>query len=120
MGLEFNFDDLEKGLEEFAKRAEQIIDDLCVASAKDLEAYAKANKPWTNRTGEAQRRLSGTSKRTDDYTWTLTLSHGVDYGIWLEIAHEERYAIIQPTIRVKSPKIMKNFNHAIDKLSSKL
>ena len=120
MGFKLDLDDLREGLRKYAEAAETTITQLTDAWALNLESYAKRNKPWTNRTGEAQRRLKGTSKKTDDYVWTITLSHGVDYGIWLELAHEQRYAIIEPTIRVNSSKLIKDFNKALEAFGSRL
>ena len=52
-------------------------------SAKKLENYAKSNKPWTDRTHDARNRLN------TNWAWRgqiirIELSHGVDYGIYLE------------------------------------
>ena len=36
---------------------------------------------------------------------TLYLSHGVEYGKWLELAHGGRFAIVGPTIMRVGPRI---------------
>ena len=64
--------------------------------AGQLEGYAKENAPWTDRTGHARQGLHG-GVDVDDTKFVLYLSHGVEYGIWLEIAHGGNYAIIKPT-----------------------
>ena len=64
-----------------------------------LVGYAKRNAPWTDRTGSARGRLNGyVSKVSNGYR--ITLAHGVDYGIWLELAHEKRFAILPQTLEV--------------------
>jgi hypothetical protein len=52
--------------------------------AEDMENYAKANAPWTDRTGDARERLHATVEETGPIG-TIVLAHGVDYGIWLEV-----------------------------------
>ena len=120
MGLELNLDAIEKSLLEFAEESEKAISELCKTDALVLQSYAQEHRPWTDRTGHARQRLKGTVNHPDPNTWELTLAHGVDYGIWLEMAHEKKYAIIQPTIQAKSPEIMNSFEGLITELSSKL
>lgn len=117
MGLEVNTDALEKALLEFAERAENSITMLCQTAALDAEGYMKTNRPWTDRTGQARQRLTGRAEHPDREHWEIVLSHGVDYGIYLEFAHEKKYAIIYPTIQVKSPDVMNSFQGLIDNLS---
>ena len=120
MGLDLDVDSLIAALEIFAAKSEQAINLNTQASALSLERYAKENKPWTDRSGQAKQRLQGRSKKSSEYTWEITLSHGVDYGIYLEFAHEKKYAIIFPTINLKSPEVIQNFTSMIDGLSKNL
>lgn len=120
MALEFDVNELSESLNKFALSAEAAINKLAQAQALNLENYAKEHKPWTNRTGQARQRLKGISKQTSEFLWEITLSHGVDYGIYLEFAHEKKYAIIFPTINLKSPEVLKSFEGLVEKLSSKL
>ena len=54
-----------------------------------MENEAKATHPWTNRTGEAERRIAGRAERRGDMT-RISLSHGVRYGVYLELANENK------------------------------
>lgn len=114
---ELNFDPavVRKQLEAFRDKMLEAIDYNVTQNAKILEAYAKANKPWKNQSGQAQQRLQGTAQQTAPAEWTITLAHGVSYGIFLELCHEAKYAIIQPTIIAKSGDVMRSFDHMIDK-----
>lgn len=120
MGLEINIAPLERSLIELAAKSEKAITTLCQAGALDMEAYMKTNRPWTDRTGQARQRLTGRVEHPEKTTWEIVLSHGVDYGIYLEFAHEKKYAIIYPTIQMKSPEMMSSFQGLIDGLSSLL
>lgn len=84
-------------------------------AAKNLESYMKKNRPWTDRTGEAKRRLNGSAESTKKGA-RITLAHGVEYGYTLELCHEKRYAIISPTLRIKGPEVMKGFEGMLSKI----
>lgn len=78
-----------------------------VQKAEDLERYMKANHPWQNRTGAAEAGLSArVSSSRLNYVQTIELAHGVPYGVYLENSMERRFAIIEPTIRIKGPEIV--------------
>jgi hypothetical protein len=80
----------------------------CLAALKFQEprilAYARQNAPWTDRTSNARNGLF-TTVQHDAKTFVLTLSHGVPYGIWLEVRFSGRFAIIRPTIDAKGPEV---------------
>ena len=65
--------------------------------AGQLEGYAKTHAPWTDRTGHARQSLHGGVESAGDEL-VLYLSHGVEYGKWLETAHGGNYAIVRPTV----------------------
>jgi len=66
--------------------------------------YAQQNAPWDDRTGMARDSLW-----VDTYIQgtdiVLDLGHGVDYGEWLEIIQNGRFATIMPTLEVYAPII---------------
>jgi len=70
---------------------------LMAIEGKELEGEMKANAPWKDRTGTARQSLHATTI-VERKQVTLRLSHGVDYGIHLELGHAGRYAILKPTI----------------------
>lgn len=85
------------------------------------EDQMKLKAPWTDRTGAARAGLhknvdhSGTSaigfKRH-----TITFAHGVDYGIWLEVANSGKYQIIMPTVLAVGKEVMKALDGSLGKL----
>ena len=72
--------------------------------AGQMESYSKIHAPWTDRTSHARQSLHG-GVDIDKDTFILYLSHGVEYGIWLEIAHGGNYAIVRPTADVHIDRI---------------
>lgn len=80
-----------------------------------LQNYMRTNFPWQVRTGRAHQSLTA-SYTKDDTGFTIALSHGVSYGVYLELAHEKKYAITHPTAKAKAPEVMKNFQNLFNKL----
>jgi hypothetical protein len=113
-GFYFDSKSLLGGLEEMSKK--QLAPLLKLETeAKRLEDYSKQKAPWTDRTGQARRSMNA-SVSTIDKGYRITLAHGVDYGVWLEFAHEKRFAIIMPAIKAKGPEIVKSFENFMEKL----
>lgn len=113
----FKFDakSLLQGLSTTESKADAAIRMYAETAAVNLEAYMKSNRPWVDRTGNAKARLTASVQKLMD-GYRIALAHGVTYGIWLELANEKRYAIIQPTILAKSNEVFEGYEHLLDKL----
>lgn len=113
--MKFDFNKLVNGLESLEDSSDVAIRMYSETIAKDFEAHAKACRPWKDRTGDARKRLVGyTLKKSNGYR--IILAHGVEYGVWLELANNKNYAIIQPTINLKSNDAINSFNKLLEKL----
>lgn len=99
--------------EQYSRAIFQSGREIAYDQAEEMENYAKQNAPWTDRTGDARERLHATVEETGPIG-TIVLSHGVEYGLWLELDHGGRYAIIAPTIDVFGPKIMRSLQNMIN------
>lgn len=140
MSVKFNFDNLFDGLEDFENKFDKAMKMYCDTSCKKLEGYAKQHRPWTDRTSQARQRLISSYKKIDKI-YRLQLAHGVSYGKFLEatnnpnwknqkssdgknqltglqaeFAYERKFAIISPTIREKSPEILKGLKNLFDRM----
>lgn len=71
-----------------------------------VESYARANAPWTDRTGNARSGLHAQPFHEADQRHGIIIAHSVPYGIWLEVRFEGKYAIIIPTIKVQGKELM--------------
>jgi hypothetical protein len=71
---------------------------IFASAAAEAEALAKSSAPWSDRTGAARGSLNGSSTVGGGRA-TMTLAHGVYYGIYLELANQGRYAVVLPTMR---------------------
>lgn len=69
------------------------------------EAFAKNNAPWTDRTGNARQGLAAVAnnQQAANGRWEIIVSHAMPYGIWLEVRHAGKYAVIMPTIDSQAP-----------------
>lgn len=115
-GMQWDAEALLNNLANVEDRADAAIRMYANTGALKLESYAKENRRWTDRTGNARNRLKG-DVLTVSNGYKLRLAHGVDYGIWLELAHEKRFAIIQDTIRiVGQEEIMPGFDKLLNRL----
>jgi hypothetical protein len=90
------------------ENAEEILNDM----SGDIEAYAKANAPWSDITGDARAGLTA-DVFTDGDAIVLQLYHIVDYGVWLETIQAGKFAIIMPTLEHFSGEAMRRC-HAVE------
>lgn len=105
------------GVQKLESKSDQAIRMFAEQGARMLEDSAKENRKWTDRTGRARQSLHAyVGKISSGYR--ITLAHGVDYGLWLELAHEKRFAIIPQTIEyVGTFEILPGFERLLDRLS---
>lgn len=81
-------------------------------TATEMENYEKSNRPWTDRTGEARRRLYAVTVIAPN-TIKIITGHGVEYGIHLETKHGGRYRIIKPAVNTYRTKWINNLNSTL-------
>ena len=106
---------LQEGIHTLDERAETAILMYGKNQSKELESYAKRNAPWTDRTTMARKSLRGDAMKIENGV-RITLSHGVEYGLWLELANEKRYAIIKPTIEAKGKDVLNGYVNLLNKM----
>lgn len=118
MALKLNYDesDLNKNFDKMSTKLGVTILMYLVTKASELQAKMKLRRPWIDRTGMAKALLNAKVSQPSPTVVRITLSHGVSYGIWLELANEKNYAIIAPTIRAEGPRIISDFDNLMGKL----
>lgn len=94
------------------RAALQIIADSAV---KAMETYAKDNARWTDRTGNARQRLKG-STRWESTALIAAITHNVDYGMWLELAHGKKYAILEEALNSQAQSLLEAYHRFLDQL----
>lgn len=73
--------------------------------APEIETWLMANAPWTDRTSNARQTLWSQAFDLIGEGVLIVLSHGMDYGIFLELAHGGTYAVIGPALHHFAPRI---------------
>lgn len=111
-----NVDELSQNLDEFQGRLKYAVQMYASTKANELEALMKANRKWTDRTGMAKARLNASISEPDENTVRITLAHGVEYGIWLELANEKNFAIIAPTLSQQGPRVIEGLNDLMNEI----
>jgi hypothetical protein len=83
--------------------------------APKVEAAMKQNAPWTDQTGNARQGLGAQAYDTHEGLG-IVLYQSVSYGIWLELAHGAKYAIILPTVESEGPRVMQSIEHIMEEI----
>lgn len=114
--LDYDKSKLGKNLDRMSEKLGAVLLMYAATKASELQAKMKLNRPWTDRTNMAKALLNAKVSQPDKNTIRITLAHGVEYGIWLELAHEKNYAIIAPTVREEGPRIVEDLGNLMTKL----
>lgn len=75
---------------------------LAQRRAPEIEAWLKANARWIDRTGNARQTLFAEAEKLVQGA-AINLGDGMEYFLWLELAHGGTYAIIGPAIDFWGP-----------------
>ena len=104
--LEVNMNQFASELSGLQSRTEAAVQTLCDTVARKMESWAKDNARWQNRTGNARQGLTGSAVWQDTTTIWIVVSHSVDYGIWLELAKQRKYAILEEAVEQNKDELM--------------
>ena len=127
MRLRIETDQLLAGLTAFELKSRACIANRGASAAKDWEDYAKQNRPWTDRTGNARRTLEGVagwvhSDGSGSFAPAAPLTGlfscdsfcvGVEghmpYSVFLELGYGRKYSILSPTVHHFAPSVLLGF-----------
>ena len=113
MNLKLNSDKFLNNLTQTENRLLRATRLYAETSAAQLEAYAKQNAPWKDITGISRQTISHDVK-SERYKQTIILRGGVSsHFIFLELAFERRYAIIEPTMIKMAPGVVRGWKRII-------
>lgn len=97
-----------KALEQYGEKVLVAVQAVAEFIALKMQNAARTNAIWEDRTGNARTGIFGVSTReAAEEVVAIYLSHGhtVYYGIFLELAHGGKYAVIMPTIEKHLPEL---------------
>lgn len=107
---------LDRNLARFDTRARTAIRATMELQARRSETWMRTNAPWTDRTTNARNGLFATVQDSEFDAWLLVVSHGVDYGIWLEVIESGKYAIVRPGWLRANRELMKLLAKVFDRM----
>jgi len=89
------------------------VDRRAALTTADLKTGAR----WTDRTGAARSGLVAIPIHGRTFE-EIFMSYSVTYGIWLEVAHDRKYAIITPMMRIAGEALMHDLRFILNKLEN--
>lgn len=113
LNIQVDVSQVTANMEGFMERLKAGLEVMGNTVGRNMQSYARANKPWTNRTYSARNGLDFNVGWTSNDLLDISVFHTVDYGIWLELAHGEKYAILQEA-RDSQIQTFKNMIQALD------
>lgn len=114
--IDYKGSTLSSGLDRMTTKLGAVVLMYMATKAVEIESKMKLNRPWTDRTNMAKMTLNAKVSQPSETLVRMTLAHGVEYGIWLELAHNKNYAIVGPTVREEGPRMVKDLNDLMSKL----
>lgn len=102
-------------LEKWAMEKKAGFEGLGSITAAKAERLSKEKAGWQDRTGNARQGLKGHSFWNSSTEMKVALSHRVDYGVYLELANDGKYAILEPTINSLRDEFYRNAKKIMDK-----
>jgi len=105
-------DQLAIRLEDYWQMVERRLESELKIVGQLMVLYAQEVHPWKNRTGDAERNLSY-ELTVSGATFSLVLSHGVDYGIYLERRWAGRWGVIPKATAFAYPLAMRAAQNAM-------
>ena len=105
-GLRFDPAQMLRGLDNLQQRQLYALETAGKVGAAQMEQHAKSYAPWHDHTGDARGTIQGKCERRE-YGVRITLSSGVYYAMYLELAMGKKWAILWPTIAKLGPEVLR-------------
>lgn len=113
--LDIDISDALSGLSAFAGNSILCAEAVGRRASADMEAFAKLNRPWTDRTGNARRTISGVCRR-DSSSLSVGVEGHMPYSVFLELGHGFRYSILAPTVHHFAPDVLLAFADGLNSM----
>lgn len=104
--------DVNRNLMEWAERQKAALFALAQSYAAKMEAEAKQDGPWTDRTGQARQGLAGGVEDRGD-ALVVYVAHTAHHGVYLELAMQQRYAILEPVAKRTAPQFFEEARQVV-------
>lgn len=114
--LQWDMKEFEESIAFIQTRFQTSILILCEVAAAKMEEYAKDEAIWIDRTSNARQKLTGQAYYVTMDQVQIAVSHQMDYGIWLELAHGRDYAILETAIEENIDELLNSIKRLIGRL----
>lgn len=114
---EFDAKRLRRNLSTFDSRLRQNVSAVVDRRAGQTEADLKTGARWTDRTGAARSGLMAIPVHGKTFE-EIFMAYSVTYGIWLEVAHDRKYEIITPMMRIAGMALMNDLRGLLDRMEN--
>ena len=114
--LQWDMKEFEESITFIQTRFQTSILILCEVAAAKMEEYAKDEAIWIDRTSNARQKLIGQAYYVPMDQVQIAVSHQMDYGIWLELAHGRDYAILETAIEENIDELLNSIKRLIGRL----
>ena len=111
----FVFDSLTPALQRLLPAVDAAVDVVFDRYEPEAETYARANAPWTDRTGNARAGLFAQHDSEPMVKHELTVYGTMPYTFWLEVRWSGKYAIIGPTLFNLAPRLASDLAAAVNR-----
>lgn len=98
---------------EFKQQTKNAAGEAIKGMMQEAENEAKRSAPWTDRTGNARRSITGSGPQFEGEKVVGYLCIGVEYGRYLELSNAGKYRIVWPTIEWEATRLSIWFRKAI-------
>lgn len=85
-----------------------------------IETHMKTKAPWTDRTSNARSGLAAQGVKESDDVYSVVMTYSVNYGIFLEVCNDGKYAILKPTLVLYGPKVIGMTEKLLNRLDSRV
>jgi len=117
-GFSFDQGSLGRNLALMDHRMQDAMDTVIREHAYQGEEVMKVKAPWTDNTGMARQTLWADADTSRDDQKSITMGHGVRYGIFLEKSNGGRFQIVIPVVVETTRAIMRSFEHLFAQLET--
>lgn len=112
MGYRVDITSLVSGMADAKLKTMFALETYGKAAAAKLEARAKQDAPWKNRTGLARQTMMGVSDWAAS-VYRIGIAGNMNYSPYLELARDKQYAVLWPTINNMQAEILRGMRNLI-------
>lgn len=110
--MQIDIEGLLQGLASFENRSMAAMKIYGDTAGKKLEKEAKNGAPWTDRTGLSRKTIQGGSQMQGDKCVVYVAGNTQQFP-YLELAHDKRFATLQPSVNKLSPEILRGLRNLL-------